>query len=1205
MTTKPVKSADPYPKTALAQGNQFMRAGEYAEAIALYVEALQQIPALGNTIFFNLQLARQHYRSERQRINKASVAICGWELARPAANRIHTLAMLYETFADVEIIGSLFPDYGQDIWEPIRSTPFNLHSFIVQEESRFLVQAIRLVAAHPYDIVHLSKPRAPNFFFGMLYKLIWDAKVLMDIDEEELSFVGAESPISLDEYFQEHKKFPDLKDLAGKDWTRIAVGLAKEFDGITVSNPALQQRYGGETIRLARDDKFYNPSPEIKLNSRKKYGIPQHKKVVLSFGTQSEHKELVETAKAIASLNNPDILFCIVGNTADPILKNMLQLVNNCHTIFVPDPPVDTLSELMAIADCCVLLQENISPAAQFQIPLNLPDALGMGMVVITSETRSLEEIAKFGAIITCTATQLKATLRGVFDNSIDCLKISERASAYFSSQLSLNSCLPALKKLLEAAVRPVLEPQVGMKLFMEALTKQHDFMFREWRQENNPDTSRISNPLSDPSSKVKSVVTDKKLPKTVLVITWDVGHNPLGRSYMLAQVLDRVVRNVILVGFQFPRYGNDIWEPVRHEKLPIISLPGENLPEFLDSLDRMAQRMHPDIVIACKPRLPSILLGSLIKQKFGCPLIVDIDDHELSFFKNSAELTADALSLMSEGAASSQLEPYSELWTRLAQNMCEYADERIVSNKTLQNKFGGTVIPHVRDENAFDPALFDKAVSRKKYAIPQSDKVVMFFGTARHHKGIDILAEVIGNYADDAIRLVIVGSSTDHSVTSKLESLAPGKISYLPNQPFSLIPEIVVMADVVCLPQQEENPISQFQLPAKAIDAIAMGIPLLVARTPPLMELVQNGVANPIDRHNLPELLKDALNNNRLSLQRQNEIRHCFLNTYSYEAAANTLRKIIERSLRNRQPAPDLNLPALISEIRRVSCVAKPTIEVRQTGTDFVVFWKQNDTGLYGHRPDRVIQYLASRPDVRKVVVFDAPISEHEVGKHGILHGEINEDRQLYLKTYEKAFGKLDTHNISYNVFIYPPGIYSKSGDKIIRNLPNLIDPYIHFIKNVLEREGVQPKASVFWIYPKNFDACDLIARFTPARVVVDVVDDHRKWLDVSAEQCNQHTANYRETLALANMAFVNCATMLESMHPFFPAIRLVPNGCDDKVDYIPPRNDPEVTSALKADRLDNAKLQHYLDENSWKSRFSSHIDELLLPLKESANGS
>jgi hypothetical protein len=38
----------------------------------------------------------------------------------------------------------------------------------------------------------------PNILFGLLYKLIWGATVLMDIDDEELAFADAEAPLALE-----------------------------------------------------------------------------------------------------------------------------------------------------------------------------------------------------------------------------------------------------------------------------------------------------------------------------------------------------------------------------------------------------------------------------------------------------------------------------------------------------------------------------------------------------------------------------------------------------------------------------------------------------------------------------------------------------------------------------------------------------------------------------------------------------------------------------------------------------------------------------------------------------------------------------------------------------------------------------------------------------------------------------------------------
>lgn len=437
------------PRTPLSQGNEALRKGDYAQAIAHYAQVIRQHPEMAKSISANVKLARQKYRASRQVIEKPSVAVCAWELAHNAAGRAYTLATIYETFAHVEIIGSLFPSFGREIWEPIRDTPIAKHSFIVEDESKFLEQAIQLVATHPYDIVHLSKPRAPNIFFGILYKLFWDAKVLMDIDDEELAFVREEAPISIDDYIKQHGKLPELKNLAGKEWTRLAVGLAKEFDGVTVCNTALQQRYGVEIIRHARDEKLFKPSPELKRKSRDKYGIPQDKKVVLFFGTPREHKGLVETAQAIAGLNRADVIFCIVGTFKDEKLKQRLMAVEGCNFVFLPNQPITDAPEILSIADCCVLLQDTKSTAAQYQTPAKLSDALAMGIPVLASITPALEEYVQLGAIQKTSIQELKQNIAQVLKPITQEADKESNGRSTFIKLLSITACAKSLKHSL------------------------------------------------------------------------------------------------------------------------------------------------------------------------------------------------------------------------------------------------------------------------------------------------------------------------------------------------------------------------------------------------------------------------------------------------------------------------------------------------------------------------------------------------------------------------------------------------------------------------------------------------------------------------------------------------------------------------------------------------------------------------------------
>lgn len=646
-----------------------------------------------------------------------------------------------------------------------------------------------------------------------------------------------------------------------------------------------------------------------------------------------------------------------------------------------------------------------------------------------------------------------------------------------------------------------------------------------------------------------------RKLPITALVIAWDIGHNPLGRAYMLAEVLDRVVRNVVLAGFQFPRYGNAVWEPLRNGRLPVIPLQSGNFPEFLDNLETIAKRLNPDIVFACKARLPSVQLGAMIKQRLGCPLVIDIDDHELSFFPGATPLPPAHLANLQADNGLSQ-EPYERIWTQLAHGLLDSADQIIVSNPALQREFGGTVVPHVRDELTFDPSLHNREASRVKYGVPTSAKVTLFLGTPRAHKGIQALAQAVGRQTDPEHRLVIVGTATDKRDLARLNEFAPGRVILIPNQPFAAIPEIVAMADVVCLPQDLSSPVSKYQLPAKAIDAIAMNVPLLVVPTESMGQLIADGLATPVDPSQLSDAIATAVETPRRGRE-AGARRAAYLASYSYSAAADTLHTVIERATAGAKKRAHASLQELIRHQHRLfRALPSENGAQERKGACVVMFWKQNDTTLYGRRHDMTIRYLASRSDVEKVVVFDAPISEHDLMIRRNKANEPTQDRLVYIRTYQKVAGSLDADKVAYRVFAYPPGRYRAEAS--VDSAESLTAEFANYVSTVLRDEGVNPAGSIFWVYPRNYHAPFLIDWFKPARVVVDVVDDHRSWPDVSEQERRRLTENYRDILSRATLALANCEPVLKAMHPHNPRIRLVPNGCDDGIRVVAPVGAP-----------------------------------------------
>lgn len=660
----------------------------------------------------------------------------------------------------------------------------------------------------------------------------------------------------------------------------------------------------------------------------------------------------------------------------------------------------------------------------------------------------------------------------------------------------------------------------------------------------------KIAQPVKQPIEQYKSKRVErrdiplsqdlKKLPITVLVISWDIGHNPLGRAYMLAEAVQRVAGNVLLAGYQFERYGKDIWEPVRESKIPIISLKGKLLPELLEEAEQIVKRYTPDVVIACKPRLPSVNLGMLFKAHKGIPLVIDVDDHELSFTKGKSDIPLAELNEFPE-KFSNITEPYESEWTQLSHNLVDFADEVIVSNVALEKEFGGHQIPHVRDETTFDPSRFDSAKVRRQYGVPEKARVVMFFGTPRVHKGIGKVAQAVAQIDDDNFLFIVVGTSPDKRVTSELERLSNGRLLNIPNQPFSSIPEILSMADLVCLPQDVTHETSKYQLPAKAMDAIAMCKPLLVSNTVPLKQLVDDGVAELIDEHDLASQIYSVANR-KPSAEKLKKRKEKFLSNYSYKSAESTLREIF-RSVLNKKGNIDITEQEIFWESLRNAFVPK----VRSnslSGIDVVLFWKQNDSGLYGRRHDMVAKLLSERDDVRKVLVIDAPISTFDLNKKISEQATLTQERAVYIKTYEKKLGQHDTEKLSYDVFIHQPGIYYS--DTPIPGRVSLLEDYSEFLTKVFEREGIVPKDSVFWFYPKNYLAEDLIEIFEPKSVVVDVVDDHRTWPNVSSNEITRLTKHYEGILNKADLAFANCKSVYDSMAGYTPFLKLVPNGCE-----------------------------------------------------------
>ena len=317
--------------------------------------------------------------------NNIRIAVSGWELAHNAAGRVITLAELYyyAGYKNVEIIGCIIQNKTnkKTIWGPITShfIPYKYFEIKNFDSDKLIEKAINFVVNNPFDVIHLSKPRITNIVIGALYKIIWNAKIIVDIDDEELAFLGSN----------------DISDKGLKSlfWTRISVPLSYYFDEITTSNPALQDKYGGKIIPHVRNEKLFKPSNRLRKENRSKYHINDENIVILFFGTPKKHKGLLETAKAIQNLKDSNIIFLIVGDFFDSSLKKELEIIEGVNYIFLPDQPYEEAKNIVSIGDICILLQNNDCEISNYQLPAKLIDALAMGLTIFAQKTPAISSL--------------------------------------------------------------------------------------------------------------------------------------------------------------------------------------------------------------------------------------------------------------------------------------------------------------------------------------------------------------------------------------------------------------------------------------------------------------------------------------------------------------------------------------------------------------------------------------------------------------------------------------------------------------------------------------------------------------------------------------------------------------------------------------------------------------------------------------------
>ncbi|ASJ71619.1 glycosyltransferase family 4 protein [Granulosicoccus antarcticus] len=681
-----------------------------------------------------------------------------------------------------------------------------------------------------------------------------------------------------------------------------------------------------------------------------------------------------------------------------------------------------------------------------------------------------------------------------------------------------------------------------------------------------------------------------------VAVVCWDLGHNPAGRAYVLYKLLEKEW-NVDLVGPVWSRYGDDLWKPIRDADLRVRSFRCNTLQDFMPKAELLAASQVYDLVYVCKPRLPSLYLGTLIKQVSNCPMIVDVDDFELAFFKTRKYASFDEISA---DATTALREPYEELATRYCQSLVAEADSVTVSNIALRKQFGGHMIRHARDESEFVNTPKTRRLGRARLGIADNEFALVFLGTPRPHKGVGEVVRALHELNDPSIVFHVVGKLTDESLCKQLEHYPDARVTFHPNCTFEELPAILSAADLVPLIQDLDHPISQHQIPAKVSDALSLGVPVIATAAPPLKDLIAAGAIIETDLQSLAAAIRFQCDESRNGRSLAHECRRNFegelgmginrvrLDFAIKEATARhagmapalldllTLVRntyTLQRKAEYAQQAKEFSLPVNSDNLKSKDPHRKrrssqswfsslPGKFNKQKKHDIAFFWKQNDTGLYGRRSDMIAKYLAASGRVNRIVHFDAPVSINSLNVQFSLktHRSGSQQDRILHNIVDRQLGIVDDEITRHRTFVNSS--QPKRGVLLGKPIAKR-DEYSAYVREQLLAHDMQPETTHAWFCPIVWDASELIDNIPFASVTSDLIDDQRAW-DANTPQAKRLDDCYRTTLSKSDLVFANCQSLADAMLEYAPDIHVVPNGAE-RFSELPEMSVPEALAAIK----------------------------------------
>lgn len=292
---------------------------------------------------------------------------------------------------EVEILGFVFGEEAA----VIDQGQIPLYQVTGKNYPSFLKEAYKLFKKIDGDIIYAMRPKSTTFGLSLLKKIGNSRKIILDIDDWELSWYGGEDwkyKPSLKQFSRDiFKKDGALRYPDNPFYLKWMERMVDKADAITIHTQFLKKRFGGVYLPNGKDTNLFNPELYNPETCRLRYGLSAYR-ILMFPGAPRPYKGVEDILIALEQLNQPDLRLVIVGGSPyDDYDNHLLEKWGN-WIIKLPKYPSSMMPEIVAAAHIVVVPQRN-TPAALAQFPLKITDGMAMAKPVLATRVGDIPEI--------------------------------------------------------------------------------------------------------------------------------------------------------------------------------------------------------------------------------------------------------------------------------------------------------------------------------------------------------------------------------------------------------------------------------------------------------------------------------------------------------------------------------------------------------------------------------------------------------------------------------------------------------------------------------------------------------------------------------------------------------------------------------------------------------------------------------------------